>query len=94
MKIRESGFGQDTRRHADRRDAVRKISHDSGTSANRDISADAHLLNHRGADTDPTPGTHMHPTGKAGARADVDTVGEPDVMVDAAAGVKDGAHSD
>ena len=94
MEIRGSGFGQDTRGHADRRDAVRKVSQDSGASTNRDISADAHLLNDGGADTHPAAGTDLYPASKTRARANVDTISEPYVMVDAAAWVEDGAHSD
>ena len=82
------------RGHADRRDTIRKVSQDSGASANRDISADAHLLNDGGANTHPAAGANLYPASKARARADVDTVGKPDIMVDAAAGVEDGADSD
>ena len=57
-----SGSGQNTGRDTNGGDPIREIAHHSSAGTDGDIRADAHLLNHRSADTNPAPGTYLHLT--------------------------------
>ena len=89
-QARKLRSGQHPGWHSNSGNAIGQIRNHSGASADRDIAADADLLDKGGTDANPAALSHMILTGDVNTGANMYTVGELHVVVDAAAGIEDG----